>query len=79
MGLSSTLQRVLEERGRPVHESEDNEQAMLSSALGMLEHGNNADAEPDSPTIRCMTMTDAASHTMIGTSGIGEESPNENQ
>ena len=79
MGLSSTLQRVLEERGRPVHESEDNEQAMLSSALGMLEHGNNADAEPDSPTIRCMTMTDAASHTMIGTSGNGEESPNENQ
>jgi len=80
MGLSSTLQRVLEESGRPLHDPEDDEQAMLSSALGMLGHGDTTEAESNAPIIRSMTMTeDAASHTIVGTSGSADESPNENE
>ena len=82
MGLSPTLERVMEERGRS-HEPEDDEQAMLSSALGMLGHGNNADADPDAPTITSTStstsMTETELPTIVGSAVTAVESPNQDQ
>jgi hypothetical protein len=78
MGLSSTFQRVLEERDRP-QEVEDDEQAVLSSALGMLAHkedkindgdatdetANRDDAETDAPPIAASTTSTSAATTLM--------------
>jgi RAB protein geranylgeranyltransferase component A len=62
MGLSSTFQRVLEERDAAssqggLHDSEDDEQAMLSSALGMLTAHRQEDTVREDCNAKCITST----------------------